>query len=429
MDNHDFATLNHQLTAIAHRVRHALDAHDYPLAKRILTEQGLKLLPNHPIMLSDLAYAESQLGRYKEAYDYLQKALTHYDNTPYRPDQPKYTIYDTLVSVCGQLNRNEEAYFYAKKSMADKKKSALQHKPLPLPLPTLPHKGLHPDKSKNIIAYSLFGANPRYCEVAVINATLAPHIYPEWTCRFYVDDSVPGHVLRRLAQYHAQIIKVNRKELGFSGLFWRFLVLADENVHCFIIRDADSLLSYKERYAVDEWLNSGKFFHIMRDDVCHNELILAGMWGGYTGAFPSIKEDMQVYFGSLTVLNKTIDQQFLRNHIWVTVNQSVLVHDKVRLEKDSLPYPDYPLSDIEKIPYFHIGMVDARAKAVIAEVTNSDAKRVQWQLVNQHNHPICSYEADVITQNNRRIIKLYLPYFYTQKIEHEHWQIQTKTLA
>ena len=115
MDNHDFATLNHQLTAIAHKVRHALDAHDYPLAKQILTEQGLKLLPNHPIMLSDLAYAESQLGRYKEAYDYLQQALAHYDATPYRPDQPKYAIYDTLVSVCGQLNRNEEAYFYAKK--------------------------------------------------------------------------------------------------------------------------------------------------------------------------------------------------------------------------------------------------------------------------------------------------------------------------
>ena len=115
----------------------------------------------------------------------------------------------------------------------------------------------------------------------------------------------------------------------------------------------------------------------MRDDVGHNELILAGMWGGYAGAFPSIKEDMQVYFGSLTILNKTIDQQFLRNHIWVTVNQSVLVHDKVGLEKDSLPYPDYPLSDIEKIPYFHIGMVDAHAKAVITEVADPNAKRVQ----------------------------------------------------
>lgn len=311
--------------------------------------------------------------------------------------------------------------------MADKKQFALTHQPSPLP--PLTQTGLHPDKSKNIIAYSLFGANPRYCEVAVVNATIAPLIYPEWTCRFYVDDSVPEHVIRRLTHHNAQIVKVSRAELGFSGLFWRFLVLADENVHCFIIRDADSVLSYKERYAVNEWLNSGKFFHIMRDDVCHNELILAGMWGGYVGAFPDIKEDMQVYFSSLTTLNKTIDQQFLRNHIWVTVNQSVLVHDKVRLEKDSLPYPDYPLSDIEKIPHFHIGMVDAHTRTVTTEIADPNAKRVEWQLVNHNNQPICTYEADVINKGGRAVIELYLPYFYGEKIMHQNWQIQTKTLA
>lgn len=424
MTNLDLTDLNHQLTAIAQRVRHALDTREYLLAKSILQE-GLALLPSHPIMLSDLAYAENQLGHYHEAYDYLQQALTHYDTAPHRPTEPKYTIYDLLVTICGQLHRFEEAYFYAKKSMADKKQSALAHQPLPLP--TLTQTGLHPDKSKNIIAYSLFGANPRYCEVAVTNAILAPLIYPEWTCRFYVDDSVPTHVIDRLASHHAQIVRVNKEELGFSGLFWRFLVLADTDVHCFIIRDADSLLSYKERYAVDEWLNSGKFFHLMRDDVCHNELILAGMWGGYVGAFPNIKEDIQAYFNDLSILNKTIDQQFLRHHIWVTVNQSVLVHDKFRLETDSLPYPDYPLSDIEKIPHFHIGMVDAHSKTITTHIDDPTATQVTWQLINEHGQTLCHYLSPVIHQEGRSVIELYLPYFYGEKIEQGLWHIHTTT--
>lgn len=422
MTDLDLTTLNHELTTIAQRVRHALDTHDYSLAKNIL-QKGLTLLPNHPIMLSDLAYAENQLGNHKTAYNHLQHALFHYDKLTHRPTEPKYIIYDTLVTICGQLHRFEEAYFYAKKSMADKKQFALTHQPSPLP--PLTQTGLHPDKSKNIIAYSLFGANPRYCEVAVVNATIAPLIYPEWTCRFYVDDSVPEHVIKRLAHHNAQIVKVSRAELGFSGLFWRFLVLADENVHCFIIRDADSLLSYKERCAVDEWLNSGKFFHLMRDDVCHNELILAGMWGGYVGAFPNIKEDVRAYFSRLTTLNKTIDQQFLRNHIWVTVNQSVLVHDKFRLEADSLPYPDYPLSDIEKIPYFHIGMVDAHANTITIHIYDSTANEVEWQLINHDKQVICTYLSTVIEQNNHRVIELHLPYFYAQKIKQGQWQIHT----
>ncbi|WP_066802158.1 tetratricopeptide repeat protein [Moraxella oblonga] len=418
--------LNQQLQAIAQYVRHALDTHNYELAKHILNEKGLTLFPNHPIMLSDLAYADSQLGNHAQAYEHLQQALAHYDNAPYRPDQPKHAIYDTIVSVCTHLKRFEEAYAYAKKSMADKKALALEHRPSPLP--TLTHTGLHADKTKNIISYSLFGDNPRYCEVAVINATIAPLIYPEWTCRFYVDDSVPDHVIRRLTKHNAQIIKVDKKELGFSGLFWRFLVLSDPDVHCFIIRDADSLLSYKERFAVDEWLNSGKFFHIMRDALVHNELILAGMWGGYVGAFDDIKEDMQVYFNSLSVLNKTIDQQFLRNHIWVTVNQSVLVHDKYRLEATGLPYPDYPLSDIEKIPYFHIGMVDAHARSLTVNVADPNATLVEWQLVNQNNQHICTYTAETQQQDGDCVIELYLPYFYIERIIHHNWQIFTKTL-
>ncbi|MER8055554.1 tetratricopeptide repeat protein, partial [Acinetobacter pittii] len=55
------------------------------------------------------------------------------------------------------------------------------HKPVPF----------SPNPQENIIAFSLFGANPRYCETSILNTKLAQEIYPEWTCRFYVDESVP----------------------------------------------------------------------------------------------------------------------------------------------------------------------------------------------------------------------------------------------
>ena len=61
---------------------------------------------------------------------------------------------------------------------------------------------------------------------------------------------------------------------------WRILPLFDKKVDVFICRDADSRLSYREKAAVDEWLESNKALHIMRDHPKgHKTIMLAGMCG------------------------------------------------------------------------------------------------------------------------------------------------------
>ena len=44
--------------------------------------------------------------------------------------------------------------------------------------------------------------------------------------------------------------------------------------------------------AVDEWLTSGRYFHVMRDWFIHTDLIIAGMWGGVGGALPSLERSV-----------------------------------------------------------------------------------------------------------------------------------------
>ena len=46
-----------------------------------------------------------------------------------------------------------------------------------------------------------------------------------------------------------------------------------------IVRDTDSRLGIREKLAVDEWLDSGKKLHIMRDHPYHRVPMLGGMWG------------------------------------------------------------------------------------------------------------------------------------------------------
>lgn len=414
------AELNAQLDVIAKQVRKLFDQKQFEEAKQILLTQALALVPNHQIVLSDLAYCEKSLRNYTQAYNYLQQALKYNKSI-------SAEVYDSLASVCFAMKRFEESRYYSRLSLKRKKEILQQHQAAIYPLPNKSAPGLSPDKRKNVICYSLFGNLPRYCETAVLNVELAKKIYPEWTCRFYLDDSVPNEVVERLSQKGAEIIKISPDQ-KISGLFWRFFIFDDPNVQCFIIRDADSLLSYKEKAAVDEWLASGKWFHIMRDALEHSELILAGMWGGYSGILADIQTLSQSYYDNLKVLNKTIDQHFLRT-LYPTVAQSVLIHDNYLLDPESKAFPDYELSEIEKIPYFHIGMVDAGIETTSFSLQeNRQASKVRWYLKNQQNQEICSYIANVQQENGEAVVKLNLPYFYSRQVAEKNWHFSYSIL-
>jgi hypothetical protein len=170
------------------------------------------------------------------------------------------------------------------------------------------------------------------------NAQLAPDLYPGWTCRFYCDDSVPGVFLEKLKALGAEVAMRSKPKAFYDGLLWRFEVMSDLSVDRFLIRDADSVINVRERIAVDEWLQSDCHFHLMRDYFSHTELILAGMWGGVTGIFPSQGELLRDFLQS-NGPTSTFDQIFLRTMVWPTVKQSVLIHDRHFRCFDSKPFP------------------------------------------------------------------------------------------
>ena len=61
--------------------------------------------------------------------------------------------------------------------------------------------------------------------------------------------------------------------------YGRFLPLVDPQVSVMVSRDLDSRLTAREQAAVEDWLETGLTFHVMRDNPQHDTDILAGMWG------------------------------------------------------------------------------------------------------------------------------------------------------
>lgn len=186
---------------------------------------------------------------------------------------------------------------------------------------------------KKIISFSLWGDDPKYTIGAVRNAELAKVIYPGWIPRFYcAEKSVPKNIIKELKELNSEVV-IKQTAGDWTGMFWRFEAISDNDVDIMISRDTDSRLSLREKYAVDEWLNSNKNFHIMRDHPAHGTQILGGMWGARKPILSNMKELINSYKKESYW---QIDQNFLRDIIYPKVKNNSLVHDEF-FEK--IPFP------------------------------------------------------------------------------------------
>lgn len=188
---------------------------------------------------------------------------------------------------------------------------------------------------KKTINFSLWGDNPKYTIGAIKNAELSVSIYPDWICRFYCGKSVPIDIIQKLSAFENVELIIMDEEGDWTGMFWRFYSCEDSDI--MISRDTDSRLSIREKMAVDEWLNSDKDFHIMRDHPYHTTYILGGMWGCRNGILKNIK---QMIFEYQKGNFWQVDQNFLREKIYPIVNTNSFIHDSFfNIEQNKKKFP------------------------------------------------------------------------------------------
>lgn len=188
---------------------------------------------------------------------------------------------------------------------------------------------------RKVISFSLWGEDPKYLVGAIRNAELALEIYPGWTCRYYIGSCVPEGVTNALLKF-SNVEVVNKDKVGdWTGFFWRYLPAAEHDVEIMISRDTDSRLSLREKAAVDEWMESDKGFHIMRDHPCHDFPVLGGMWGVKQGVLPNMNQIVANF-------NKrnyySIDYEFFAQSIIPLVEGNTMTHDEF-FNGDKFPTP------------------------------------------------------------------------------------------
>ncbi len=167
---------------------------------------------------------------------------------------------------------------------------------------------------KRVISFGLWGDNPKYWNGLMENISLAKEHYPGW-------------------DIHIVLSKDNR------GLWERFKPVGD----IMIVRDADSRLNAREAHAVNEWIESGLGFHIMRDHKNHKARMLGGMWGLRTAAMPELQYQLGLW-NAKTGHNKRgpywkEDMRFLKEIVWPLARYNHMAHDDMkRVTGKELPF-------------------------------------------------------------------------------------------
>lgn len=252
-------------------------------------------------------------------------------------------VLDCLTDAWSRIGRPDQAVIFGRQALSAKDRR-FAARPRLTTVPATPPPPFNPaSPAENVIAYSLWGNAPRYHVPLLENTKILRHVFPAWTMRVYHDATVDPAYLATLRQQGVEIrpmrlppgLPVHRK------LLWRFEVASDPGVRRFLCRDADSLLTVKERVAVDAWLQSSFHFHAMRDWFTHTDLLLAGMWGGVGGILPPVETLLTVYQG-WRVEHHHVDQDVLSECVWPIVRDHILIHDSIFAPcLGSVPFPPF----------------------------------------------------------------------------------------
>jgi len=137
-------------------------------------------------------------------------------------------------------------------------------------------------------------------------------------------------------------------------LLWRFLPVIDVNVDFYLSRDLDSRISDREVAAVNEFLESDRDIHVMRDHPAHSTYILGGTWGAkvdkqrrsFMDAFKKLFHDGLAYIPREK--GGGYDQIALMRYIWPWGKKVALSHDSYCCRKfsNTSPFPTKRLSGV-----------------------------------------------------------------------------------
>lgn len=168
--------------------------------------------------------------------------------------------------------------------------------------------------------------NPYYYVGLLENIALIQAHFPGWAIYVYIGNDVPSEFRESLKSYGCRLRDTG--QTGHVNMVHRFFAIDEPDIDLMMVRDADSRIHWKDRWAIQQFLASDKHLHAIRDNKVHTAPILGGLWGIRKPQF-SMRE---LYAANVTGHQDKLghDQNFLANAVYpLYYKTSMLLHSSI----------------------------------------------------------------------------------------------------
>jgi len=181
----------------------------------------------------------------------------------------------------------------------------------------------------NVFAFCLYGPiNERYYPKPMLqNIALVGKYYPEWKVYIYVAPDVDQDFLHQVAMYSNVVLR-HTNHNGPINMIHRFFAIDEPGVDMMLVRDADSRVHWKDRWAINQFIKNPMYIaHTIRDNKEHTAFMMGGLWGLRKSAGLIMQNEYIKYVHRPAVENHHgHDQDFLSFAIYPKISSKTLVH-------------------------------------------------------------------------------------------------------
>jgi hypothetical protein len=177
----------------------------------------------------------------------------------------------------------------------------------------------------NVFSFCLYGPeNPTYYTGLLENIYLAGTHFPDWKVYVYVGSDVPDTFIQHIAACSNIVVRQTHMT-GPRNMIERFYAIDEPEVELMMVRDADSRIHWKDRWAIREFTKHPRFVaHTIRDHIEHTARMMGGLWGMRKCEL-SIR-DLYSKFEDSKGHRNGHDQNFLGDMVYPHIKDRLLVH-------------------------------------------------------------------------------------------------------
>lgn len=160
-----------------------------------------------------------------------------------------------------------------------------------------------------VFSFCLYGTEPNYYNGLLENIECIRQWFPTFSIVVYKGVCDPSWEIP-----HATVIETGRE--GAINMLYRYFPLKTAEVG--FVRDADSRITERDRWCINDFLNSKFSYHMIRDHIWHRSRIMGGIFGW--------KRPLDIDFDVSANANYGYDEYYLSTHLYPHISKDMLIH-------------------------------------------------------------------------------------------------------